>query len=1285
MKKETPISLRHFRRITAILFLCPISLSSIQASAASDQSDVSSASVHQEQTLGILRAEKINPTTVDVLFANQQRMTIDFYGENIFRVFQDNSGGIIRDPEAKPEAQILVDQPRRKVSGLSVDEKEGYITLTTAQVRIELNKQTGLMKVFNPLTGKCVIEEVAPVIFGPKEVTVTLKENPEEYFYGGGVQNGRFSHKGKVIAIENQNSWTDGGVASPAPFYWSTNGYGMMWYTFRKGEYDFGATEKNIVKLSHNSSYLDIFYMVNDGAVSLLNDFYQLTGNPVLLPKFGFYEGHLNAYNRDYWKEDEKGILFEDGKRYKESQKDNGGIKESLNGEKNNYQFSARAVIDRYKNHDMPLGWLLPNDGYGAGYGQTETLDGNIANLKSLGDYARKNGVEIGLWTQSDLHPKEGVSALLQRDIVKEVRDAGVRVLKTDVAWVGAGYSFGLNGVADVGHIMPYYGNDARPFIISLDGWAGTQRYAGIWSGDQTGGEWEYIRFHIPTYIGSGLSGQPNICSDMDGIFGGKNAAVNIRDFQWKTFTPMQLNMDGWGANEKYPHALGEPATSINRMYLKLKSELMPYTYSFAREAVDGMPLIRAMFLDYPNEYTYGTATRYQYMYGTDFLVAPVYQNTKADKEGNDIRNGIYLPEGTWIDYFSGEKYEGNRILSNFDTPVWKLPVFVKNGAIIPMTQPNNNVSEIDPSLRIYEFYPNRHTATVEYDDDGVTEAYRQEKSVSTLIESNVDAKNRVTITIHPTAGSFDGFVKDKKTELRINVTEKPKKLTARINNKKVKLTEVSTAAELLNGENLNKFATKGSEFEKVVITKNPLLHIKLGSTDITANRIELDVEGFRFEPADRNLVSNGTLSAPQNAQVSEQNREAYTLQPTWDKVPNADYYEIEFDGMLYTTIRDTHLLFEDLKADTPYAFKVRAVNKDGVSEWAEIQVKTKTNPLEFAIRGIEGESTAASQGGFGVDRLFNFSESGDTWHTKYNVNSIPLDLIIDLKTVNQLDKFHYLPRADAGNGTLLKGTVSYSMDKENWTEAGAFEWQRDGDVKVFTFTERPNARYIKLNVTAGVGNYGSGREIYVFKVPGTASYLQGDINNDGKIDRNDLTSYMNYTGLRRGDSDFEGYISKGDINMNDLIDAYDISVVATQLDGGVDRKATEKVSGSLSISTPKKQYQKDEIVEIRVKGNDLRSVNALSFALPYDQSDYEFVGVEPLNMKAMENLTYDRLHTNGVKSLYPTFVNMGKQEALEGSEELFILKLKAKRKVKFDLNLKDGILVDKQLRMHSF
>ncbi|MFS8083065.1 MAG: TIM-barrel domain-containing protein, partial [Ginsengibacter sp.] len=527
--------------LTAFLLFCSL----IQGFAQADQFEPVS---HRIES-----AQQINPTTVQLIFTDKHRLTIDFYGENIFRAFEDTSGGILRKPEANPPADILVENPRKSVGQLTINDDANKVRIATAKISIEIDKNTSLFKVVNLATKKIVLETLQPVEFGKGKVSMVLKENPQEYFYGGGVQNGRFSHRGNSINIVNENSWTDGGVASPNPFYWSTNGYGMMWYTFKPGKYDFGEKKNGEVILTHNTDYLDVFFMVNDGAVSLLNDFYQLTGNPVLLPKFAFYEGHLNAYNRDYWKEDTSGILFEDGKRYKESQKNNGGIKESLNGEKNNYQFSARAVIDRYQKHDMPFGWILPNDGYGAGYGQTSTLDSNIENLKSFGDYARKHGVQIGLWTQSDLHPKAGISALLQRDIVKEVRDAGVRVLKTDVAWVGEGYSFGLNGVADVAHILPYYGNDARPFFITVDGWAGTQRYSTVWSGDQTGGNWEYIRFHIPTFIGAGLSGMSNITSDMDGIFGGENPIINAREFEWKTFTPMQLNMDGWGANPKYP------------------------------------------------------------------------------------------------------------------------------------------------------------------------------------------------------------------------------------------------------------------------------------------------------------------------------------------------------------------------------------------------------------------------------------------------------------------------------------------------------------------------------------------------------------------------------------------------------------------------------------------------------------------------------------------------------------------------------------------------------------
>ena len=170
--------------------------------------------------------------------------------------------------------------------------------------------------------------------------------------------------------------------------------------------------------------------------------------------------------------------------------------------------------------------------------------------------------------------------------------------------------------------------------------------------------------------------------------------------------------------------------------------------------------MIRAMFLEYPNPYTLGKATQYQFLYGPYFLVAPVYQETRADKEGNDVRHGIYLPEGQWIDYFTGDLYEGGKIYNDVDAPLWKLPVFVKNGAIIPMANPSNNVSEINPNLRIYELYPHGSTSFATYDDDGVTEEYRTGRGVRTLVESRVDGKNNVTVTIHPAVGDFDGFQK---------------------------------------------------------------------------------------------------------------------------------------------------------------------------------------------------------------------------------------------------------------------------------------------------------------------------------------------------------------------------------------------------------------------------------------------------------------------------------------------------------------------------------------------
>lgn len=1226
---------------------------------------------------------RINNTTAEVMLSDGHTLTVDFYGPSIFRLFQDNSGGIVRDPEASPEAKILTNNPRRDVGKLTVSSDDQKVSVSTANVRVDFAKKGALVSVTDLRRQHTVVSQTEPTLFERGKTTLTLSQQPNEWFYGGGVQNGRFSHRGEKIDIVNTNSWTDGGVCSPAPFYWSTGGYAVMCHTFKQGAYDFGKTRKGEVTISHDTPYMDVFVMVDERPVQLLDDYYQLTGNPVLLPKFAFYEGHLNAYNRDYWKETDdtnRGILFEDGKRYTESQKDNGGIKESLNGEKDNYQFSARAVIDRYLNADMPLGWVLPNDGYGAGYGQTSTLDGNIANLKSFGDYARKKGVEIGLWTQSNLHPIDSIPALLQRDIVKEVRDAGVRVLKTDVAWVGAGYSFGLNGIADVGQIMPYYGSDARPFIITLDGWAGTQRYAGVWTGDQKGGEWEYIRFHVPTYIGAGLSGMSNITSDMDGIFGGKNMEVNIRDFQWKAFTPMQLNMDGWGANPKYPQALGEPATSINRNYLKLKAAMLPYTYSCAYEAVAGQPLIRAMFLDYPSDFTHSAATKYQYMYGPSMLVAPIYQPTQADAQGNDIRNGIYLPEGQWIDYFTGDVYEGGRILNNFDAPIWKLPLFVKAGAIVPMNRPNNNIYEVNTAERIFDIWPAGHSEFTLYDDDGNTEAYLRGEHATTKVTSELDAKGNLAITICPTEGNYDGMVKEKSTLVRINTTARPKSVRAIIGKKKVTLTEGEGANtwRYVERPQLNQFSTQGTDMAKVEVTKNPVIEVNLAKGDIMTDETTIEVKGFVYDkPATRMLTNHGTLSAPV---ATDTKVDPYTLTPTWKAVDNADYYEIRFNSMIYSTIRNNSLLFEDLQPGTDYTFELRAVNADGHSEWTTINAKTDKNPLEFAVHGITATNTAKDMPGFGIHRLFDFQESGDIWHTHYSEKAVPFTVTMDLHATITLDKMQYVPRADAGNGTILEADIFTSKDGKTWQAVGTQKWERTPAKKNVTFTDHQQARYIRMDVKKALGDFGSGAELYVFRQPGTKVLIPGDVNQDGKIDENDLTSYMNYTGLKKGDSDFDGYISNGDINGNGLIDAYDISNVATLLEGGVTEKDMRQPAGTITYTYNKAAYQAGDEVTVTVKGTGLQAVNALSLVMPYDLKTMQYTKTDPVAVKDMRNMTYDRHHTDGSQVLYPTFVNIGQQPTIEGSATLFVIHFKALRAFRAPKASAKGMLVSNNL-----
>ncbi|MEO7210392.1 MAG: TIM-barrel domain-containing protein, partial [Chitinophagaceae bacterium] len=332
--------------------------------------------------------------------------------------------------------------------------------------------------------------------------------------------------------------------------------------------------------------------------------------------------------------------------------------------------------------------------------------------------------------------------------IATEVGEYGTRLCKLDVAWVGPGYRYALNA-CKAAYTGIENNSNARGYVWSVMGWAGTQRYSTIWSGDQSG-NWEYIRFHIPTIIGAGLSGFNAATGDVDGIFGGSDSTYT-RDLQWKCFTPVFMVMSGWAKKDKQPYISDEPFRSINRKYLDLKMRFTPYMYTLSENAHEtGVPASRAMVLEFPEDpVTWGTQTQYQFMNGEWLLVAPVYKS-----EGK--RDSIYLPEGKWFDYWNGKMYEGNQWLNNFAAPLEKLPMFVKNGAILPMYPLMNYDGERKADTLTLKIFPYKKSSFELYEDDGITREHRYGAYAKTRIE--VNAEKNISVIINAATGSYTGM-----------------------------------------------------------------------------------------------------------------------------------------------------------------------------------------------------------------------------------------------------------------------------------------------------------------------------------------------------------------------------------------------------------------------------------------------------------------------------------------------------------------------------------------------
>lgn len=235
------------------------------------------------------------------------------------------------------------------------------------------------------------------------------------------------------------------------------------------------------------------------------------------------------------------------------------------------------------------------------------------------------------------------------------------------------------------------------------------------------------------------------------------------KDVYWY---PAVRNEGDWDGGSRLPWTWGKTVEASIRQSVRFRAELHPYIYANMYLAhKDGMPICRGMYFSNPNDpeaYIYD-----QYMFGDAFLVAPVTMPSGKGQHGATERN-LWLPEGTWYDYYTNESISGGERISR-NSDIFSMPLYVKAGAIVPTTVVGEFVeapfSQIQ--LNVYEMSEDGVSTFALYEDDGENLEYLNGKFRTTDISYKKEGTTS-TITINPSKGTFENAISEREFSVKL-------------------------------------------------------------------------------------------------------------------------------------------------------------------------------------------------------------------------------------------------------------------------------------------------------------------------------------------------------------------------------------------------------------------------------------------------------------------------------------------------------------------------------------
>lgn len=721
----------------------------------------STTSLFAQQSPGTIRSFEVEGNQVIFSCENNARVLLQFCSRSVVKVWYEPTGVFHRENESF----AVINEKLEDIS-IHVESSEQAYEVFTDFLRVRVEKSPFSLQIFDKYQKLLVGDYREGHSAGAEGYAVKKVLRSDENFFGLGEKTGSLNRRGRKFTMWNSDkpcySVSEDPLYKSIPFFLSSYGYGIFFDNTHKTEFDFGVQSSEFFSFSAPAGEMVYYVIQGNSYKQVIENYTRLTGRPIMPPRwaFGFSQSRGLLTNEKLTREIAQGfrdrkipcdIIFQDigWTQYlqdfnwrKGNYENPQGMIADLSRQGFKVVVSQDPVVSRANTSQWTaadsLGYFAKDIRTGKSYDMPWPWGGNCGVVDftnpAVGDWwgalqqqPIDDGVE-GFWTDMG---EPAWSNLESPDRLNMKHQAGMHGEIHNV------YGFTWDRV--VTEQFEKRNPNRRIFQMTRAGYSGMQRYTFGWSGDSGNGSnvldgWSRLENQIPVGLSAGMGLIPFWSCDISGYCGDikdyrELTELYVRWLQFGVFNPIS-RAHHEGNNAVEPWLFGPEAERIAKSSIEQKYRLFPYLYTYGREAYDtGLPLMRAMFLEYPEDPECLKAES-QFLVGQELLVAPVVKRGAETKD-------IYLPEGEWISLDRSSRFKGGQWIS-LPVTLETLPVFVRAGSIIPTVPVMQYIGEVSQPQVIFRVFPRQSgKATFElYEDDGITNDYQKDISSRTRVTS---------------------------------------------------------------------------------------------------------------------------------------------------------------------------------------------------------------------------------------------------------------------------------------------------------------------------------------------------------------------------------------------------------------------------------------------------------------------------------------------------------------------------------------------------------------------